>query len=76
VVSLLTNKLNKAELEYSHLLNIGVYALTPVILIGALVELFGLTPPYFWVIYSLIYSIYLIIVVAGWKKRELTPQTG
>lgn len=62
-VSLITNGVASAKLEYKNLLNIGVYALTPATLLSTLFILFNVAIPASGLIYMLIYSAFLVLGV-------------
>lgn len=64
-VSLITNTVAKAKLQYKDLLNIGVYALTPPTLLATLFILFNVAIPAFGLIYIIIYSAFLSLGVVN-----------
>ncbi len=72
-VSLITNRVVNAKLEYKNLLNIGVYALTPPTFLATLFLLFNVAIPEFGLIYILIYSAFLVLGVINASRRTPTP---
>lgn len=70
LVSLIANKIVDAGLEYSHLLNIGIFALTPPLALAVLVIVFGLTIPMFWLLYIVVYCAFLIMAIKRCKTRN------
>ena len=63
LVSLLANRIMDAGLEYNHLLNIGIFALTPPARLGVLAALLDIDVPRFWLLYSLVYCAFLIMAI-------------
>jgi hypothetical protein len=70
LVSLIANRIVDAGLEYSHLLNIGIFALTPPLALAVLVMVFGLTIPMFWLLYIVVYCAFLIMAIKRCKTRN------
>ncbi len=70
LVSLIANRIVDAGLEYSHLLNIGIFALTPPLALAVLVMVFGLTIPLFWLLYVFVYCAFLIMAIKRCKTRN------
>lgn len=70
LVSLIANRIVDAGLEYSHLLNIGIFALTPPLALAVLVMVFGLTMPLFWLLYIVVYCAFLIMAIKRCKTRN------
>jgi len=60
LLSLIVNKTKKAGLKYQNLLTIGIFALTPPLILETFVKLIGITIPYFGFGYYLFYAILLI----------------
>ncbi|MBL7072000.1 MAG: DUF1189 domain-containing protein [Candidatus Omnitrophica bacterium] len=76
LVSIAASTILKIKLTYKQLFNIGVYAITPSYILGALLALFGLRVPIFGVIYSGLYIAYLIVAVQRCKDAaEEIPTT-
>lgn len=70
LVSLIANRIVDAGLEYSHLLNIGIFALTPPLALAVLAMVFGLTIPMFWLLYIVVYCAFLIMAIKRCKTRN------
>ena len=69
LVSLIANRIVDAGLEYSHLLNIGIFALTPPLALAVLAMVFGLTIPMFWLLYIVVYCAFLIMAIKRCETR-------
>jgi hypothetical protein len=65
------NKFKKLNLNYSALLNIGIFALTPPLILETLIRLSGMTFPQFGFIY---YSLYIIFLLIGISKCKKYPE--
>lgn len=74
VISLIAVSMGQAKLEYRQVINIGVYAITPSTLLGALLGFFGLNLPHFWIIYSGLYIIFIVMAILNCK--EAVPPKG
>lgn len=61
ILSLIVNSANNAKLKYDELLNIGVFAMTPPIVLAVLAALFGVRIPISAVIYIGLYAAFLIM---------------
>lgn len=68
IVSVATSSIANIKLNYKQLVAIGIYAITPSTVLGALVALFGVQLPLFGIIYSGLYIIYLIIAILNCKE--------
>lgn len=68
LISLIVNAAGGIGLSYRSLFVIGSYALTPAVLLGALVGLIGKPLPLFAVLYLSLYLVYLIVGVLQSKK--------
>ena len=64
---LFTNMVTAGGLKYGALFNIAVYALTPSIILGLFVAILKINIPYFWILYSGIYMIYIIMAIVNSK---------
>jgi hypothetical protein len=71
LVSLITNRIADAGFEYGHLLNIGVFALTPPLALAVLAKVFDLSIPMFWLLYSFVYCAFLIMAIMRSKTRDI-----
>ena len=71
LVSLITNAIINAKLQYKNLLNIGIYALTPATFLATLFILFNVRIPAFGLIYILIYSTFLALGVVHVSRQRL-----
>jgi len=69
IFSLATSSIVNAKLSYKQLFNIGIYAITPSVILGALLALLGIQLPLFWILYSGLYIIYLIISIINCKEE-------
>lgn len=76
LASLIINELTKARLEYRNLLNIGIFALVPPIVLALLVKLAGESIPYFFLLYILLYLTFLFMGIKGSKiaTAEQVPE--
>lgn len=70
LVSLVTSSVIGVKLNYRQLFSIGLYAITPSVLLGILLAAFGRPLPFFGIIYSGIYIIYLIMAVTSCREEE------
>lgn len=61
--SLIAKKFAKANLSYANLLNIGILALSPPVMLATLFQLTRLSFPPFWVLYCGIYVAFLLMAV-------------
>ncbi|MEA3305849.1 MAG: hypothetical protein U9R52_03440, partial [Candidatus Omnitrophota bacterium] len=55
--------------------SIGIYAITPSVLLGALFAVVSLPLPFFGIIYSGVYIIYLIMAVVNCKEEKSITDT-
>jgi hypothetical protein len=69
-LSLIINKIKKLGLKYQNLLNIGIFALTPSLILETFIKLIGISIPYFGFLYYMLYAIFLI---TGILKTSTTP---
>ncbi len=67
--SLIMNVSVGANLKYKNLFNIGIYALTPSIILGVINTIFKLYIPFFWIIYCGVYMIYIIMGITNTKSE-------
>ncbi len=74
LVSLVTSSIIGAKLNYRQLFNIGIYAITPSVFLGVLLAIFGRPLPFFGIIYSGVYIIYLIMAVTNCKEEQITTE--
>lgn len=68
LISLATSSIVNIKLSYKQLFNIGVYAITPSVILGALLAVFLIQLPLFWIIYAGGYIIYLIMAILNCKE--------
>jgi hypothetical protein len=68
--SLIANKIVDAGLEYGHLLNIGIFALTPPLALAVFAKMLSLTIPMFWLLYIFVYCAFLIMAIKRCKTRN------
>ena len=68
-ISLITSSIVDIKLSYKQLFNIGIYAITPSVALGTILGILGIQPPFFGIIYSGLYIIYLIIAVLNCKEK-------
>lgn len=71
LLSLIINKVKKLKLTYSNILNIGIFALIPALIFETIIKLINLKIPYFGLVYSIIYLVFLI---PGLLKFRIKPQ--
>ncbi|MBM3252841.1 MAG: DUF1189 domain-containing protein [Candidatus Omnitrophica bacterium] len=69
LLTLIINAASGLKIAYSGLLNIGVFNLTLPTLLGAIVDITGLRMPFFWLIYTGVYIVYLVIMTIGSKDK-------
>lgn len=69
IISVATSSIADVKLSYKQLFNIGIYAITPSTILGAILAVFALHLPRFGLIYSGIYIIYLIMAVRNCKEK-------
>lgn len=70
LISLGASSASGIKLNYKQLFNIGVYAITPSMALGALLAFFAVRLPAFWLIYSGLYVIYLIMAILKCKEKS------
>ena len=77
LISLATSSIANIKLNYKQLINIGIYAITPSMILGALLVLLGIQLPLFGILYAGLYIIYLIMAVLNCKEvpAEEKPAT-
>lgn len=68
LVSLLVSSITRCELSYPQIFSIGIFALTPSMVIGAAIPLIGVTVPAFGILYSGIYVIMLIMAIMNCRE--------
>ena len=73
LVSLATSSISGIKLNYKQLFNIGVYAVTPSMLLGGLLALFTVQLPLFGLLYSGIYIAYIILGILNCKEAPAQP---
>ncbi len=71
LVSLIVNKIVDAKLEYRHLLNIGVYALTPYVAMAVLFGLSNFKMPLLWLIHIGLYIAFIIFAILQSRTRSV-----
>ena len=69
--ALIINSLTKAKLSYKQLLNIGVYAMVPPVLIVLFLQLFNIN---FFILYIIIYFLYLYFGINSSKELDNKTQ--
>lgn len=69
LLTLIINAVSKSKITYGGLLNIGIFTLTLPTILGTIVDIIGLRMPFFWLIYTGIYIIYLVIMTVGSKDK-------
>lgn len=69
VISVVVSSIANVKLRYRQLFNIGVYAITPSTILGALLPVLGVRLPLFAIIYSGLYVIYLIMAILNCKEE-------
>jgi len=72
IISVATSSIANIKLSYKQLFNIGIYAITPSTILGALLIILGLRLPLFGIIYSGVYIIYLIMAILNCKEVPTT----
>ena len=70
LLSLIVNKVKRVGLNYQHLLNIGIFALTLPLVLETLVKLSGVSVPHFNSICFVLYTLFLIIGILRCKAAE------
>ncbi|MBN1872157.1 MAG: DUF1189 domain-containing protein, partial [Candidatus Omnitrophica bacterium] len=68
VISLIAVSMSHVKLEYKQLINIGTYAITPSTLLGAILAFLGLNLPHFWIIYSGLYLIFIVMAILNCRE--------
>ena len=76
LISLATSSIVNIKLSYKQLFNIGVYAITPSIILGALLAVFVIQLPLFWIIYAGLYIIYLIMAILNCKETPVKESSA
>ena len=71
LISLATSSIVNIKLSYKQLFNIGIYAITPGIILGALLAVFLIQLPFFWIIYAGLYIIYLVMAILNCKETPV-----
>jgi len=70
LVSLAAASITSVKLNYKQLFNIGVYAITPSVILGAVVAFFGRLLPGFGVLYAGVYIVYLVMAIRACKEES------
>lgn len=68
LISVAASSITGTKLSYKQLFNIGIFAITPSTILGALLAIFGVQLPLFGIIYSGLYIIYLIMAILASKE--------
>jgi hypothetical protein len=76
LISVATTSISNIRLNYKQLFNIGIYAITPSTVLGALLALFGIQLPLFGIIYSGMYIIYIIMAILTCKEEKAESAPG
>ena len=71
LVSLAVSSITNIKLNYRQLFNIGVYAITPSTILGALLAFFGIQLPLFGILYTGLYIIYLVMAIQSCKEEPV-----
>ena len=71
LISLIIDKITDARLKFSHLLNIGVYVITPSAILAELFRLCGVSFPLHWIIYLIVYIIFLSMAITQVRSRSI-----
>ncbi|GEM_PF-1277601 len=71
LLALLPNKSSGANLNYAKLLNLSLYALTPPTIMAVIIMLAGKQFSGFWLVYSIIYIIYMILGIKNIKSAGI-----
>lgn len=71
LISLATSSIANVKLNYKQLLNIGVYAITPSAILGALTAFFAIVLPLFAILYAGLYIVYLIMAILNCKETPV-----
>ena len=74
MLSLATSSITGTKLSYKQIFNIGIYALTPSAVLGALLAILGIQLPFFGIIYCGLYIIYLIMAVRSCKEKPIPAE--
>ncbi len=69
--AMVPNKVIGANLNYAKLLNISLYALTPATILAVIIILAGIKLHLFWLTYSFIYMIYIILGIKNIKDSNI-----
>lgn len=69
--SVIANRITEAGLEYSHLLNMGVFALTPPAALTVLVGVLDIELPLFWLLYIVVYCTFLMMAINQCKVSNM-----
>lgn len=75
LISLIIDKITDARLKFSHLLNIGVYVITPSAILAELFRLGGINPPLIWLIYISLYVAFLVMAILQSRTRSISFNT-
>ena len=68
--SLIVNEIHHRRLKYQEIVRLGIFALTPPIVVTLAITLVGLNMPFLYLIYSFIYSVFLASAVIAVPPRE------
>lgn len=74
IISVAVSSIAHIKLSYKQLFNIGIYAITPSTILGALLAIFGIQVPLFGIIYSGLYIIYLIIAILNCREKSVEAE--
>ncbi len=74
LASLVIASITRNELSYKEIVVIGVFALTPSTLLGALFPILGIQIPFFNILYSGIYVIMLVMAITNCKESEVSEE--
>ncbi|MBN2120795.1 MAG: DUF1189 family protein [Candidatus Omnitrophica bacterium] len=69
IFSAIVNNQLKASLDYANLINIGIYALVPPVVLAVVFEVLGLKVPMFWLIYCVVYGLYLYLGIKSTQDQ-------
>ena len=72
IASSIFNSQFKAQLNYSQLINIGIYAIVPGTVLALVQEVSGIFIPFYGLVYCAIYIIYLYLGVKSLRQEPVT----
>jgi hypothetical protein len=67
-IAIAITAISNVKLDYKQLFNISIYAITASTILGTLLEFFRVTLPGFWIIYSGLCIVYLVMAVRNCKE--------